>query len=241
MRGLARQKILTVEVTVAASSSYVGFLESYAQALVAADTPVGAAEALDRRAAAARSSPELRFDRRPAAGTRASSRSAFPRSAPRATPPASPPKCSRCRRASPRRASSAWPSRSTSSRPSPSFDGGTRRERAARRGAGPAPGRLRVLRLRAVADGAHARAAPAVLQGRAGDAPREDRPGRLRGLHRRAVPRQRHPARGRARRSDRRSRRQRALRRAAPRARNLGRRERGRQEDGGPRRSARRP
>jgi hypothetical protein len=40
MRGLARQKILTVEVTVAASSSYIGFLESYAQALVAAETPV---------------------------------------------------------------------------------------------------------------------------------------------------------------------------------------------------------
>lgn len=40
MRGLARQKILTVEVTVAASSSYIGFLESYAQALVAADTPM---------------------------------------------------------------------------------------------------------------------------------------------------------------------------------------------------------
>ena len=40
MRGLARQQILTVEVTVAASSSYIGFLESYAQALVAADTPV---------------------------------------------------------------------------------------------------------------------------------------------------------------------------------------------------------
>src|SRR5688572_30739292 len=39
MRGLARQNILTVEVTVAASSSYIGFLESYAQALVAADTP----------------------------------------------------------------------------------------------------------------------------------------------------------------------------------------------------------
>ena len=31
--------MLTVEVTVAASSSYIGFLESYAQALVAADTP----------------------------------------------------------------------------------------------------------------------------------------------------------------------------------------------------------
>src|SRR5687767_13025378 len=40
MRGLANQNILTVEVTVAASSSYIGFLESYAQALVAADTPV---------------------------------------------------------------------------------------------------------------------------------------------------------------------------------------------------------
>ena len=40
LRGLARQHLLTVEVTVAASSSYIGFLESYAQALVAADTPV---------------------------------------------------------------------------------------------------------------------------------------------------------------------------------------------------------
>jgi hypothetical protein len=36
---LARQRILTVEVTVAASSSYVAFLEAYARALVVADTP----------------------------------------------------------------------------------------------------------------------------------------------------------------------------------------------------------
>jgi hypothetical protein len=61
MRGLARQKILTVEVTVASSSSYIGFLESYARALVAADTPVSR---LRRWAAdllgAVR--PELRFD-----------------------------------------------------------------------------------------------------------------------------------------------------------------------------------
>ncbi len=61
MRTLARQKILTVEVTVASSSSYVGFLESYARALVAADTPAGrlrrwAGELLQ----AVR--PELRFD-----------------------------------------------------------------------------------------------------------------------------------------------------------------------------------
>jgi hypothetical protein len=40
MRGLSRQRFLTVEVTVAASSSYVGFLEAYARALLAADTPL---------------------------------------------------------------------------------------------------------------------------------------------------------------------------------------------------------
>ena len=39
LRTLSREGVLTVEVTVAASSSYVGFLESYARALVAADTP----------------------------------------------------------------------------------------------------------------------------------------------------------------------------------------------------------
>ena len=40
MKGLAADGILTVEVTVAASSSYVGFLEAYARALLlAADTP----------------------------------------------------------------------------------------------------------------------------------------------------------------------------------------------------------
>jgi hypothetical protein len=40
MGQLARQGVLTVEVTVAASSSYVAFLEAYARALVAADAPV---------------------------------------------------------------------------------------------------------------------------------------------------------------------------------------------------------
>jgi hypothetical protein len=53
--------ILTVEVTVAASSSYVGFLEAYARALLAADTPVGA---LSRWASQLLKGvrPELRFD-----------------------------------------------------------------------------------------------------------------------------------------------------------------------------------
>jgi uncharacterized protein len=39
LQRLARRRVLTVEVTVAASSSYVGFLEAYAQALVQAETP----------------------------------------------------------------------------------------------------------------------------------------------------------------------------------------------------------
>ena len=64
MRTLSQQHILTVEVTVAASSSYIGFLESYARALVAADTPPNrlrrwASELLDSVR------PELRFDARP--------------------------------------------------------------------------------------------------------------------------------------------------------------------------------
>jgi uncharacterized protein len=40
LHGLSRRGVLTVELTVAASSSYIGFLEAYARALVAADTPV---------------------------------------------------------------------------------------------------------------------------------------------------------------------------------------------------------
>ena len=41
MTSLAAKRVLTVEVTVAASSSYVAFLEAYARALVTAETPVG--------------------------------------------------------------------------------------------------------------------------------------------------------------------------------------------------------
>lgn len=41
MKTLAAKRVITVEVTVAASSSYVAFLEAYAQALVSADTPAG--------------------------------------------------------------------------------------------------------------------------------------------------------------------------------------------------------
>lgn len=61
LRGLARQKILTVEVTVATSSSYIGFLESYAQALVAADTPASRLRRWTGELLQA-VRPELRFD-----------------------------------------------------------------------------------------------------------------------------------------------------------------------------------
>ena len=64
MKTLAAEGVLTVEVTVAASSSYVSFLEAYARALLAADTQPGrlrqwAAELLKGLR------PELRFDARP--------------------------------------------------------------------------------------------------------------------------------------------------------------------------------
>jgi hypothetical protein len=71
MKALAADGILTVEVTVAASSSYVAFLEAYARALLAADTPAGrlrrwAAELLKGVR------PELRFDAQPGGESRVS-------------------------------------------------------------------------------------------------------------------------------------------------------------------------
>jgi hypothetical protein len=64
MRNLAREKILTIEVTVASSSSYIGFLESYARALVAADTPVGRLKRWTTDLFSA-IKPEIRFDADP--------------------------------------------------------------------------------------------------------------------------------------------------------------------------------
>jgi uncharacterized protein len=65
MKGLAAARVLTVEVTVAASSSYVGFLEAYARALLTAETPTGG---LRRWTAELLKTvrPELRFDAQPA-------------------------------------------------------------------------------------------------------------------------------------------------------------------------------
>jgi hypothetical protein len=71
MKRLADRRLLTVEVTVAASSSYVGFLEAYARALLSADTPVSgfrrwAAELLKTV------HPQLRFDPHPAGDAKVS-------------------------------------------------------------------------------------------------------------------------------------------------------------------------
>jgi len=77
LRGLARQKILTVEVTVAASSSYLGFLESYARALVAADTPAGRLRRWTSDLLGA-VRPELRFDAPATPGASARFALAFP-------------------------------------------------------------------------------------------------------------------------------------------------------------------
>ena len=92
MRGLARQKVLTVEVTVAASSSYVGFLEAYARALLTAETPVGRLRrwAMDLMQGVR---PEVRIDgpsAAPASPRPAGSRWRFPRCERPATPRALP-------------------------------------------------------------------------------------------------------------------------------------------------------
>jgi hypothetical protein len=99
LKRLAQRRVLTVEVTVAASSSYVGFLESYARALIAANTPAGrirrwASELLQVMR------PEVRLETQ------------------REIPHVSPPRYLRYPAASLRPANKTSPSRSTSSRPS---------------------------------------------------------------------------------------------------------------------------
>ena len=69
MKGLAGRGILTAEVTVAASSSYVGFLEAYARALLSAETPPsGLRRWTTELFKTVR--PELRFDAQPAGSPR---------------------------------------------------------------------------------------------------------------------------------------------------------------------------
>ena len=69
MKSLAAERILTVEVTVAASSSYVGFLEAYARALISADTPVSGLRRWTSELLKGLR-PEMRFDAEPAGPSR---------------------------------------------------------------------------------------------------------------------------------------------------------------------------
>jgi uncharacterized protein len=69
MKTLAAERILTVEVTVAASSSYVGFLEAYARALVSAETPVSGLRRWTGELLKGLR-PEMRFDAEPAGSPR---------------------------------------------------------------------------------------------------------------------------------------------------------------------------
>jgi uncharacterized protein len=69
MKGLSARGILTAEVTVAASSSYVGFLEAYARALLSAETPPNALRRWTTELFKT-VRPELRFDAQPAGSSR---------------------------------------------------------------------------------------------------------------------------------------------------------------------------
>ena len=68
MKSLGASGMLTVEVTVAASSSYVGFLEAYARALVTAETPRQSLRSWTAGLLKA-ARPELRVDTRPGGRT----------------------------------------------------------------------------------------------------------------------------------------------------------------------------
>ena len=160
---------LTVEVTVSSFSSYVAFLEGYARALVAARDARGSARAAGCASCSPRVTPEIRVD---ADAGGAALTVAFP--------------AVRTERDVSRLAEEvfALPARLADAREPPArrrarrvpgdrrLQRRQRRARAARRRAAAAAGRLRLRRLGAEPDGADDRPEAAVLQGRAGDAPR---------------------------------------------------------------------
>ena len=166
---LARRGLDTLELTVASFSSYVAFLEGYARALAGLESRARSAgwfrDCSARRGRNCVTSPD------PAAapaGRRLSVGPQRPRRRPARRRSVRPAGADRRR---PRPASGdrvrRVPGRADVQRRQ-------RRTGAARGGAAPAPGRLRLCRLRADADGTHDRSAPAVLQRRAGHAPRTD-------------------------------------------------------------------
>ena len=180
---MARRGALTVEVTVSSFSSYVAFLEGYARALVAAETSgtgrgPGCARRSGRRAPKCAYAPD------------ASPLGSLTRVVSRACDPSA---------TSSRLAQEvfALPARLADARRRKvvvaldefqaigGFNGGSVEHAHARRRPASARGRLRLRRLGAEPDGAHARPEAAVLQGRAGHAARKNSRGRVRRVHRR--------------------------------------------------------
>ena len=116
MKGLAGRGVLTAEVTVAASSSYVGFLEAYARALLSAETPPSGLRRWTTelfKTGAARAAVRRR-SRRDCRASRSLSRPCGRRATRRGWPQ----KCLRSPAKIAARGGSAWRSPSTSSRPS---------------------------------------------------------------------------------------------------------------------------
>ena len=153
---MARRGALTVEVTVSSFSSYVAFLEGYARALLAAETPWdrarrGCATRSDRRAPRCATTPGPRrlgaltvvVSRRPLRARRLAARRR---------------KCSRCpARLADARAPAQGRHRARRVPGDRRLQRRHRRARAARRRPASARGRLRVRRLGAEPDGADAR------------------------------------------------------------------------------------
>ena len=184
LAALARRGALTVEVTVSSFSSYVAFLEGYARALIAAETRWDRARTWLREVVSP-ARAEVRYA--PDASPLGSLTVSFPGV--------------RSDRDVSRLAQEvfALPGR-LADRPPPQGRRRARRvpgdrrvqrrlgrARHARRRPAPARGRLRVRGLGAQPDGADARPEAAVLQGRPGDAAREDSRRRVRRVHRRTI------------------------------------------------------
>ena len=115
LRAAARGGALIVDVTVSSYSSYVGFLEGYARALVVGREADRPRDGLAARRARRRCGRKCESSR-PPAGKRSGRASRSRRPAPSGTCRGWRRKSSRCPAGSPRAAAASWRSRSTSSR-----------------------------------------------------------------------------------------------------------------------------
>ena len=196
----ARGGALTVEVTVSSYSSYVAFLEGYARALLSVETRLDRARAWLRDMLGA-VRPEVRVESDEHGGSQ------LALSFPSIRTDKDVSRLAQEVFALPGRIAEARHRKLAVALDEFQAIAIVRRRqcraRAPRRRPAAAPGRIRVFRIGAEPDGAHARPHPPVLQGGSGDAAAENPCRPLRGVHRGAVSRERDPAqrRGSGRRS----------------------------------------